>query len=387
LALLVDNKRDSVAVESSTSVRSNAEARHIQVISNALDSEALATNSAAVTAATAFALDRFAEKFPHIQTSFAGRFLEMAAVGGLLVPKTVLEHELGHADAVENLGGEVKEVKLTGWASGFTSWNINDDKEGRKRSIVAAAGLNQETETANYMYKDWAKRGSTDYQEAMAYLLAQSNLGLYAARTLARGDNTPSSDDIAQYVELMQQRGHKISQGQLLAMSAVADLASAPMWAALKGQYDFLLKGERKIDMPSFKIGETQFAYPNMQAYLGADGPVLGGTIIVDPDKKHPIELSAHTRYDATAQAIGAKIYDLALSDGMSVNPYLRVTRDEVNVPGIAVGSELRYTVYESDKLAVDMLGQVEFSHNDLLQDIKRKQDGLNAYVGFQVHF
>jgi hypothetical protein len=233
------------------------------------------------------------------------------------------------------------------------------------------------------MYRRWARNGSARYQEAMGYLLAQTNLGLYAARTVARGEGAPSSDDIANYVELMNARGHKISQGQLLAMAACADLASAPVWAALKGQYDFLARGDRRVEIPTFEIGDVSATFPNFQTYLAADGPVIGGQLLVNPEKEHPVELSFHTRYDGSAQAVGAKLYDLALTDDVTVNPYLRVTRDHVHGDGVMVGSEVRYRAGER----LDLVGAVEFNHNDLLSEPQGRDQGLSGYVGVALRF
>jgi len=345
--------------------------------------DTLASHSAAVTGAMAYGLERLAEKYPDVEQSFAARFLEMSLVTGALVPKTVLEHEMGHARAVNKAGGD-PEIKMTGWMSGYTSYDgLPDDPEGKNRIIASAAGVNQGQINAEHMYKTWARNGSAHYQEAMGYLLNQTNLGLYAARSVARGDGAPSSDDIDSYVRLMNRNGHKISKGQILTIAAATDLASAPVWAALKGQYDFLATGDRHVEIPTFKIGELSATFPNFQTHLTSDGPVVGGQLLVSPEREHPVELSFHTRIDGSAMAVGAKVFDLPITEQMTVNPYLRVTQDRDQGLGCMVGTEVNYRVGDS----IDLTGQVEVNHNDLLTEPYGKDNGISAFVGVRVRF
>src|SRR5262249_59762496 len=87
----------------------------------------------------------------------------------------------------------------------------------------AAAGVNQETINASRMVSRWALRGNISYEEAMAYLYAQTNLAAYAVRTFALSIKA-DEDDVYNYVT--HKRG--LGVGDLMGLAAVTDLLSGP---------------------------------------------------------------------------------------------------------------------------------------------------------------
>ena len=59
--------------------------------------------------------------------------------------------------------------------------------------------MNQQSINASRMASRWALRRSIIYQEAMAYLFAQTNMAAYAVRTFALSINA-NQDDVYYYV-------------------------------------------------------------------------------------------------------------------------------------------------------------------------------------------
>jgi hypothetical protein len=343
-----------------------------------------AADYAFVARATGAALDKFHARFPEIDRNFAARFLEWSALFGAEVPWMVLSHEGGHYRVVDKLGWKPS-IEFTGWASGMTYYPGRPDlPPGDKRDVMAAAaGVNQEQLNAGLMYEDWARNGRASYPEAMAFLLAETNTALYAARSAVRGaNNAPSSDDIAAYIAGLNARGHKITVGHLVAMSAVSDLLSAPAWAAMIGQIRYLANGDRSVEIPRFKVGSLEATFPIFHTLLTSEGPVMGGRLLLDPRGKVPVELSMDVRVDGSAAAIGAKVLDVPLVKSLSLNPFLRLTADGRSGAGARVGTDLRWSISDS----VSVIGTAAFQARDLLAEPEGKKSGLDLSisVGFK---
>jgi hypothetical protein len=349
------------------------------------DSEVHASHYGAVSAAMGYALDKFHEKYPDIDRNFAARFLELAVVAGAEVPIMTYSHEMGHFRVAANMGGDPK-IDMTGWMSGLTTYNVPPGATDAQLTAADTAGVNQETLNAVYAFQKWARNGGARYQEAMGYLLAQTNLALYAANTARRtlGGEVKSSDDIANYIEALNRRGNDIQLGHLVAMSLAADLASAPVWAALLGQIKFLVSGERSVEMPALSIGDLKTTFPNLHVLLSSEGPIVGGNVILGPDRKIPVELTFDVRVDKEkAAALGAKLYDIPIGDRVSVNPFLRLSYDERRGPGVMVGTDVEAKITD----AVSLTGSVAFRHDDLLAETAGKGNGVDARVGVSFHF
>ncbi|MCC7384052.1 MAG: hypothetical protein IT384_19575 [Deltaproteobacteria bacterium] len=333
--------------------------------------------------ALGLALDGFTDRYPELDRTFAARFLQLAGVFGLEVPWMVLSHEGGHYRVARELGWK-PEIEMTGWMSGLTHYHPDPTKarDPAAELAAAAAGVNQEQLNAAYLYRDWARNGTAHWTEAMAYLLAQTNTGLYAARSAMRGEDTPSSDDIAAYTAGLNARGHAITRGQLAALALGADLLSAPVWATLIGEVRYLAGGGRRIEIPTLKLGSIEATFPNFHTYLDSDGPIVGGHLLINPKAKIPVEISVDTRVTGGGTAIGAKLYDVPLAPDLSLNPFVRVTSSERN-NGVRVGTDLQYALSEN----VLITGTVAAGTGDLLREVEGKKDGVDFSIKLGLRF
>jgi hypothetical protein len=253
--------------------------------------------------------------------------------------------------------------------------------------IVDAAGVNQEQRNASDMFEKMAANGGARYQEAMGYLLAQTNTALYALNSVRHSmqGNVASSDDISNYINQLNAKGNPITKGQLAAISTATDLASAPVWAALIGQVRFLANGSRDVAMPTITVGNVTATLPNLQTYLTSNGPVVGGQVMIDPQKKIPIEVSAYMRLDQkAAAAVGLKLFDIPLgTPDVTVSPFVRGTYDERTGLGVAAGAELSAKIWKD----VALTASVEYQKNDLLAEAEGTPEGFSGNVGITIPF
>jgi hypothetical protein len=361
---------------------------NIPIANPLADGAANSADYAAISTAMGFGLDKLAEKFPGIDKNVAARFLETAISTGAQVPLMVVSHEAGHyKDAAAD--GANPSIEMTGYASADTYWtdDPNHPLTSDQEMIIDAAGVNQEMRNASDMFEKMAANGGARYQVAMGYLLAQTNTALYALNSMRHSlqGNVRADDDIQAYIDRLNAKGDPMTKGQLTAIATATDVLSAPVWAALIGQVRFLVNGSRDVAMPTIKVGDVTATLPNFQTLLTSNGPVVGGQVMIDPDKKIPVEVSAYARIDKqAAAAVGLKLFDIPLgTDKVTVSPFVRGTYDERTGLGIAAGAEVDANIYKDVKLTAS----VEYQKNDLLSEPEGTPEGFSGNVGISIPF
>ena len=348
------------------------------------DSQVHSAYYAALPEAMDAALQGLSRRYPGVDRGFAARFLELAVSVGVQVPAMTYSHEAWHFREAARQGADPS-IEMTGWMSGLTYYHYPGGQVASPAdaAAVAAAGVNQEQLNALYMYERWARNGATSYVEALGYLLAQTNLALYSTMTAwyqSRGVRVADSNDIRAYLNALQQRGESLGTGQLTAMALATDLASAPVWASIVGQVRRLATGEREVRMPVLELGDVKLTFPNTHMLLTPEGPILGADLVVGPDRSVPVKLSLDVRTDLKAVAVGAKLYDLKVAEGVTVNPFLRASLAS-GKPGLMVGAEVRAEVGDG----VAITGSVEFRHDDLLAGPEGQGNCVTANVGVTI--
>jgi hypothetical protein len=325
-----------------------------------------------------FGLEQLGKRYPDLDRSWVYRAGELVLSGAPLVPWMVASHEYGHYGVGRRFGWSPN-VTLTGYTSGVTSPGVpaGVDTSPQQSLAFAAGGVNQEQINAAQMYDRWALSGNIRYQEALAYLLAQTNLAAYAVRTISLSD-PPAKDDINAYVT----RSGTISTGQLLIVAALTDLLSGPAWAALIGQGRFVATGERRIQMPTFNLGGQTLTLPHWQMLLTSQGPPLGGRMILNPRGRLPVEFTFHTSLNDPAVAVGAQLRNLSvLTPRLQFSPFLRATA--ADPLGIYAGVNVSYDLAPW----VGITGTLAFRHNDLLAEPEGKGSGFEGGVGLTTRF
>ncbi len=326
-----------------------------------------------------FGLEQTARRFPDLDRSLLYRLAEWSILGvGPEVPWMVYSHEAGHRGAGERFGWN-PQITMTGWFSGETSRGIPPGVAPTPQQDIAfeAGGVNQEQINASRMYSRWALSGNMRYQEAMAYLLAQTNLAAYATRTISLS-NPPSRDDIAAYVKDVP----GMTTGKLLAVAALTDLLSGPAWAALIGQYRFIRHGGRRVSMPTLHVGGLRMTLPHWQMLLTSQGPLVGGRMILNPGGNLPVEVTLDTRWSEPGAAVGVRVHEIpVLTPDLRISPFLRATvADPI---GIYTGVEVRYDLAPW----VGVSGQLGFRKNDLLSEPEGRGDGVEGGAALNLRF
>ncbi len=343
------------------------------------NSSAAASVYALPPAVLAFATDRFAKRFPKIDQSLAYRALEVALTLSGEVPWMVYSHEQGHGRVGRNNGWDVDVTMLSPW-SGITSYTPTGPVTADQQIAFETAGVNQEQLNALKMFRDWGRNGDTSYQEALAYLLAQTNLGLYAIRTSALA-HPPDFDDINAYVNDMKAKGQSLTTFDLAAQATTATLLSAPFWAALVGGTRFLIDGTRRIKLPAIDIGGAHVTLPSFHYLLGVDSRVVGATTFVDWGRPTKIEVSVDERTDRRGGALGLRLDDIPIAPRVTASPFLRVTKGPAL--GVYTGTDIEFRL--SDRLSLS--GEVVYRRHDIRTQPEGMPDGLSFSGGLRARF
>lgn len=359
-----------------TEVRSRAE---IPLADPVTSSHANAADTSAVSKAVGYALERLAEKYPDIDRTVARRFVELALMVGGEVPMMVLSHEAGHKRVALGYGWDA-DIEITGWPSGVTHWTTTGTVTNEQRLNAQAGGVNQETLTALESYRDWALAGGARYQEALGFLLAQTNLALYALRTLSLGDDAPARDDVAKYVERLDRKDVTIVT--IFATALATDLLSASFWAALIGGVRFVAKGERHVKLPSLRLGNVDVVLPHFYSALTARGLVVGGTSVVKLPSGVAVSVGAAGRLDGSAIAPSVAVSGVQLGSRVKLGAKASLTVGDDRLGFLAGASA---DVRLSSRLSLSLGG--EYKRNDLSQAITPAKNGLSANAGLIIDF
>ncbi len=303
--------------------------KHTLLINNPLtNADAHASQYAFISEAIGFGVQELVKKYPWMDRHWATRFAELALNVGGLVPLMVFSHEGGHyrvADAHQ----WKPHIEMTGWASGLTRYSgiTLDNSTPEQRTQATAAGVNQEQLNAAYMFRDWALGGDARYQEALGFLLARTNMALYALRSATRGKDKPSSDDISNYIRQMNQSGRSTGYLEVAGFALAADLLSPAFWASLYGTGRFVVTGERSVRVPAIDLAGARLTLPNFHLFLGAHGPIFGGETFLSFKNGPAVSLGADVRTDGRGGAVTLGGYGLSAGP-VSFSPSLGLSTD-----------------------------------------------------------
>jgi hypothetical protein len=342
------------------------------------DVEAHASAYEMVPALLRLMVERLAREYPDLSEGALWRLTEWSATGMALMAHMTYTHEAGgHGGAARRFGWN-PDVSLTAPWSGSTSYGIPADVTvtPAQRSIVTTAGVNQEMINASRIVTTWSLRGEISYQEAMAYLYAQTNLAAYAVRTFALSIGPGGSDDIANYVASRP----GMSVGQLMLLAATLDLISGPAWAALIGQYRYLRYGDRSVTMPTFNVGSLRVTVPNWQMLLTTGGPVVGGRFALNAGGRVPVQVSLDTRIGAPGMAIGAQAH-IPATPRLRLSPFARGTATSTG--GYLLGVEVQYDLLDW----VGLSGTIGIRQNDLLAEPEGAGEGVFGSAALTLDF
>jgi Domain of unknown function (DUF4157) len=312
----------------------------------------------------------------NIDEKLSWRLFEWTTASLGLMTVLTYSHEQGHGGSARRFGGS-PDVDLNAPWSGVTQYNVPNITPDQKLN-VSAAGVNQESINASRMVSRWALRHSISYQEAMAYLYAQTNLAAYAARTFALSIRAGGKDDIANYAASQ----GSLSVGELLALAAMADLLSGPAWAALLGQWNYLRYGERQVNIPSWAIGsDLRLTLPNFQVLVGAKGPLLGGRSTLLVNDRIAIELSVDTRFGTSGLAVGGQLH-AQLTPSLTLSPFARLSYGSGEGTGGVLGLEARYRLGP-----VGLSATLSYRKDDILSEPENASEGLQGRAALTLKF
>lgn len=266
-----------------------------------------------------------------------GRIADLAVTSAVAIPWLLVHHEFGHYRVADRLGGDPH--------IDFDDWSV--DPRFPPGLVLSAedeleflgAGVGQSTLAAQTVYLDWARAGSCSSQQALGLGFAAVDLTRYSARTVLRGidpGDDPGDDDVANYVETF---GGSLRASDVLWMSAVANLASAPLWSAAAAQVLFAADGARAVAMPTMNVGDLEFAAPWFSLWLARRGPIASMTSLLGTNRKLPLLVQLEVGTHTSTGSLGAALLG-AMLGSVELAPFARASLGTDADVGTAFGIE-----------------------------------------------
>jgi hypothetical protein len=208
--------------------------------------------------------------------------------------------------------------------------------ENRQR--VTAGGVTQEQWNAVRIYENWAQSEGIRHEEALGFLLAKTNLSLYALVSLKDAGAIPHND-LSNYIARSEKLGASLSYAQIAAYTLAADLLSAPVWSALASQVDFLVTGDRTARLPALALSGTRITLPNFSVMLDTRGPILGAQTEITHSQR-AFGLGLYLRPTDPGAAVTLRLPHITF-DALRLSTRIAVSWDEALGVGSSVGATL----------------------------------------------
>ncbi len=322
--------------------------------------------------------------YPSFHQSGWLRALEWSVTLSWEIPWMVFHHELGHYRVGEFLGWN-PEISPILWHSGFTRvsapYQVTPTVE--LLSEFATSGVNQLQLNATHLFVEWAKEGVYSYQEALALLLAKTNIALYTVTSAIKSRESRSSDDLRNYYYDLKKLGIPVKMDSLVALTTLPLLGSASLWVSLLAQYEFLATGKRRIQLPLLSLGKLSIAPPDFHTLLTSKGPLVGGNLFFLVKGIPPLELQIDIRPLQTAFSVGFRAHSVALWDSwIQVSPLLRLSYYRNQKPGFMLGADMY--IYPGTK-RIAIIAGIFYQSYDLFAEPMGLQEGLNLSLSFGI--
>lgn len=330
-----------------------------------------------------------------IDDSLKFRLVNFATLTWIHLATGYYAHELGHAR-------EARRYFDFSWRTDFGDWttlapefefsidyasgyNGNWLDYVNRRIGIAAAGLNQEEGTAEFLDKRTAS--SITFDEGIGFLLRKFSAVFYDVYSERKFD-TSEDGDVHEYTRYLELKGINISKGELYAAAGISALASLKWWDSLLAIWGYLKNGERVHACTILNIGGIEFTPPFVQLGLTDEGMFYNISSVIYPDSVNPIELSFGVDTDwlwggeLDTMRFGIKYRDLGFKSffplGISPYAYMNTTRS-FGWEGLSVGTEMNLWI--ATNLAI--YGKLEYNSDDIMEsEIKGKGDGFYSVVG-----
>ncbi|HEX5085213.1 MAG TPA: hypothetical protein VFY40_24515, partial [Blastocatellia bacterium] len=146
---------------------------------------------------------------------------------------------------------------------------------------------------------------------------------------------------------------------------------------------NYILHGERRVEIPTFKVGrEMRATIPNWQLLLSSRGPLLGGRSTINVGGRIPVEVSIDMSLDEPGIAVGAQAH-WAPKPSLRLSAFGRASFSESEGAGGLGGIEAQYNITP----LVGISARLSYRKKDLLTQPEGAAEGLEGRAALTFDF
>lgn len=334
--------------------------------------------------------DDVSKKFPKLESSVVWRLAKVATFVGIDVPLMVASHEMGHGGAaVDACPSCSPMVTMTGWMSGYTSYNMPDDVRLTEQQslMMSVAGMNQATYNGEEINRRMHTQGA-DVADAVAYLVQITNSMNYQVKDWVK-QSPPGYNDGATYHAFMESRQKGWNQENLSLLAAGVNLLNADFWASLIGTGRYIANG-KQVKLPEVKIGPAYVSMPHFSLMNTFEGPLLNTSVYGHLGSKETLELkysSLLTPDNGPAMALEARLHQVSVpgtNDSLSFSPRVGLAVHDQQI-GYKAGLGLEFRPGNNQYYAVT--AGVDYRKKYLPEQFLPKQDEVQGGMALKLNF
>lgn len=233
-----------------------------------------------------------------------------------------------------------------------------------RRSVVAAAGINQQQRLAEMMADEAIDRGGFDATETLPFLINKLILAGYVI-----GHSNPNSNDGSDPGDYTNSLvGRQITQAQVqstMTKMAVYSIMSAALsgrtWEGLGAALKYVVKGDSHMDTLKVKTPFGDVLWPEFSTYMNANSV----TVKTDLAVRLPTSLKTTVLASVEAPVIGSDAVEFQAGARIDTKPVSATLIGVGNTQG-GFGARAKLVYRIGDNTGWDIFSQAQFDKNTI---------------------
>lgn len=291
-------------------------------------------------------------------------------------------HESGHYREASEAGAEDLKlnIDLNPFERGSYSYSNIEGGNIDNQLRIIIGGPNQDSLNALNQFRESQLHSTKPYEE-----LDKSLTRLFQAGYVFISDE--EMDDYFAYEKKLNEKGLNVSLDQMKLNASLAFAGSFNNWKSLGNIWNFVKYGKREFEPAYFSLTDNlKVGLPDFGYFLTPNGEFIEMSEFAKwKNKTFEVNVANSISGDLNTLRVGGKIYDIPITDNFSVSPYahLDFERDSFSFNGFQAGGRVDYKINKNLSLFLEG----EYNQDDLIADVKGKENGLGAQVGVSCSF
>jgi hypothetical protein len=324
--------------------------------------------------------------------SWQSRALEAFTDGIGDVEIGVTSHEYGHYRVAEKNNGNPK-VHIKFPLGSYCKYGNEKFENGFKATL---AGPNQDSLNAQALSENFHLDNSTQYNLHLAKLVTRMRQTLYLNLSDSSTFNNFFEEgvqaDYKKIADYLNENGYDVSLRQFQRNNLAINLLNPGNYESAWNVWKFLAYGKRQSKPLYFNLTKNLKAeLPDLAHYFTLNGEYAElSEFLKYRDQLFEMKIGSDLDFTQNKAGVntlkfGGKICDVPINDRLSFSPYAYgdFQRNNLKPKGYNAGTELKLKLAKGFYLT----GKAEYNEDDLMAEIKGKENGFYGFAGVKINF